>query len=268
MKVASRRIAEGHFDERIRSEGEDELSQMAGSFNRMAEQLEQIENMRRRLIGDVAHELRTPLTAIKGSAEGLIDGVLPATVETFQQIHAESERLSRLVDDLQELSRVESGAIQLDVHPVDLTAAIQTVGGRMRHLFNEKRIALTLNLPGVPTLVSADEDRLIQVLTNLMGNALRYTPEGGKVTVTAAAEKAHALISIRDTGIGIPQDQVARIFERFYRVDKSRARPGGGSGIGLTIAMHLVEAHGGRIWAESPGENKGSAFLFTLPLAG
>jgi signal transduction histidine kinase len=267
MMNASQRIAEGHYDERVQSHGTDELSQLAGSFNQMAEQLEQVENMRRRLIGDVAHELRTPLTAIKGSAEGLMDGVLPASAETYQQIHAESERLNRLVDDLQELSRVESRSTQLDVHPVDSTALIKTVTKRLQYQFDEKRVTLTSSLPLEPIHFLADEDRIIQVLTNLIGNALQYTPEQGTVTVSIERDKNEARISVRDTGFGIPAEHLTHIFDRFYRVDKSRSRARGGSGIGLTIAKHLVEAHGGKIWAESAGENKGSVFVFTLPLA-
>jgi histidine kinase len=267
MTNASGRIAEGHYDERVELKGNDELTQLAQSFNQMAEQLEQVESMRRRLIGDVAHELRTPLTAIKGSAEGLMDGVLPASAETYQQIHAESERLNRLVDDLQELSRVESRSIQLDVHPVDSTALIKTVIKRLQYQFDEKRVTLASSLPLEPIQILADEDRAIQVLTNLIGNALQYTPEHGSVTVSIERDKNEARISVRDTGFGIPAEHLAHIFDRFYRVDKSRSRAHGGSGIGLTIAKHLVEAHGGKIWAESAGENKGSVFVFTLPLA-
>ena len=266
MKNASQRIAEGHYDERVEISGEDELHQLAGSFNKMAEQLEQVETMRRRLIGDVAHELRTPLTAIKGSAEALMDGVLPASAETYSQIHAEAERLSRLVDDLQELSRVESSATQLNIRAADSTALVQTVSKRLRHQFDEKQVTLTLSLPHDPILVLADEDRIIQVLTNLIGNALQYTPSNGAVTVSVERDKNEARISVRDTGFGIPAEHLKHIFDRFYRVDKSRSRIHGGSGIGLTIARHLVEAHGGKIWAESAGENKGSVFAFTLPL--
>ena len=266
MTGASQRIAEGHYDERVELHGNDELNQLAGSFNQMAEQLEQVETMRRRLIGDVAHELRTPLTAIKGSAEALMDGVLPASAETYLQIHAEAERLSRLVDDLQELSRVESRATQLNIHPADLTSLIQTVSKRLQYQFDEKQVTLTPNLPHDPILVLADDDRTIQVLTNLIGNALQYTPPNGTVTVSIERDKNEARISVRDTGFGIPADHLKHIFDRFYRVDKSRSRAHGGSGIGLTIAKHLVEAHGGRIWAESEGENKGSVFMFTLPL--
>jgi signal transduction histidine kinase len=267
MTNASGRIAEGHYDERVELRGNDELSQLAKSFNQMAEQLEQVESMRRQLIGDVAHELRTPLTAIKGSVEALMDGILPASDETYLQIHSEAERLSHLVDDLQELSRVESRAMQLDIHPADMTALIQTVTKRLQHQFDEKRVTLTLSLHhDDPVMILADGDRVIQVLTNLLGNALQYTPENGTVSVSIERDK-EARISVRDTGFGIPAEYLTHIFDRFYRVDKSRSRAHGGSGIGLTIARHLVEAHGGKIWAESAGENRGSVFIFTLPLA-
>jgi len=267
MRNASQRIAEGHYDERVELRGKDELNQLAGSFNQMAEQLEQVETMRRRLIGDVAHELRTPLTAIKGFAEALTDGVLPASAETYLQIHTEADRLSRLADDLQELSRVESRAMQLKIHPADSSALIQTVLKRLQYQFDEKQVTLTPHLPHDPIFVLADEDRIIQILTNLIGNALQYTPSSGTVTISIARDKNDARVSVRDTGFGIPPNQLNHIFDRFYRVDKSRSRAHGGSGIGLTIAKHLIEAHGGKIWAESAGENKGSVFLFTLPLA-
>ena len=266
MTNASQRISEGHYNERVESQGTDELSQLALSFNQMAEQLEQVENLRRQLIGDVAHELRTPLTAIKGSAEGLMDGVLPAADETYQQIHAEAERLSRLVNDLQELSRVQSKAIHLDIRPVDSARLIQTVTRRMQFQFDEKRVRLNSSLPIEPIIVLADEDRALQVLTNLFGNALQYTPENGTVNISVEKDKGMACFLIRDSGIGIPPEHLAHIFDRFYRVDKSRSRLRGGSGIGLTIAKHLVEAQGGKIWAESEGENTGSLFVFTLPL--
>jgi histidine kinase len=268
MTAASQRIAEGHYEERVQIRGADELGQLAGRFNQMAEKLEQVESMRRRLIGDVTHELRTPLTAIKGSAEGLLDGILPATDETYGQIHAEAERLSRLVDDLQELSRVEAHAYQLDFRDVDASALIRTVVKRMQFQFDERRIALTTNLPAQPLYIHVDEDRIVQVLTNLVGNSLNYTPADGQVTISVESSGKEARFSIRDTGVGIPPEHLPHIFDRFYRVDKSRSRAHGGSGIGLTIARHLVEAHGGKIWVESEGEGKGSTFVFTVPLAG
>jgi histidine kinase len=266
MSLATQRIAEGRYDERVQVVGEDELAQLALRFNQMAEKLNQVETMRRRLIGDVSHELRTPLTAIKGSMEGLIDGILPANDETFQQIHAEADRLNRLVDDLQELSRVEARAYPLDIRPVDVASLVQTVTKRLAPSFESKRISLDLELtPDLPHIL-ADEDRAIQILINLTGNALQYTPDDGKITISAKRLNSELQISIRDTGIGIPPEHLSHIFDRFYRVDKSRSRQsGGGSGIGLTITRALVEAHGGRIWAESPNE-QGSAFNFTLPI--
>ncbi len=267
MTQASERIAEGRYDERVQVHQSDELGQLARSFNQMAERLEQVETMRRQLIGDVAHELRTPLTAIKGSAEGLMDGVLPASDETYQQIHKEAERLNHLVDDLQELSRVESRAIALDIRPVDSALVIGTVVKRLQNQFDAKRVSLSVDLPPEPVFFLADEGRAVQVLTNLVGNALRHTPENGVVSISAAREKNEVKISVRDTGEGIEAGHLPRIFDRFYRADKSRSRARGGSGIGLTIAKHLVEAMGGKIAAQSEGKNKGSVFTFTLPAA-
>jgi histidine kinase len=265
MQSASRRIAAGHYDERVAARGGDELGQLAESFNLMAAELEQVEAMRLRLLGDVAHELRTPLTAIQGSAEALMDGVLPASNETYQQIHQEAVRLARLVDDLQELSRVEAGAYQLDLRPLDFQSVVGTVVKRMGAAFADRRVSLTPSLPASLPLLLADEDRLVQVLTNLVGNALQYTPEGGGVTICAQAQGAEVQMAVQDTGIGIPPEHLPRIFDRFYRVDKSRSRQRGGSGVGLTIAKYLVEAHGGCIWAESAGEGQGSTFVFTIP---
>ena len=268
MSQATQRIADGRYDERVQVNGRDELAQLAARFNQMAEKLDQVESMRRRLIGDVSHELRTPLTAIKGSMEGLMDGVLPATDETYQQIHAEADRLNRLVDDLQELSRVEARAYQLDIRTLDVFTLAQTVTKRLAPHSESKRISLDLELaPNLPHIL-ADEDRAVQVLTNLAGNALQYTPEGGRVTISAKQINSEIQIAVRDTGIGIPPEQLTHIFDRFYRVDKSRSRQaGGGSGIGLTIARALIEAQGGRIWAESAGHGEGSTFTFTLPIA-
>jgi histidine kinase len=263
---ASQRIAAGRYDERVQVQGSDELAGLALHFNQMAQKLEEVESMRRRLIGDVSHELRTPLAAIKGSMEGLMDGVLPASPETYQQIYAEADRLNRLVDDLQELSRVESGAYQLDIKPVDLASVLRTVTKRLAPQFDSKRISLDLKLAADLPPILADEDRAVQILTNLMGNALQYTPEGGKVSISASRRDGEVQIAVQDAGIGIPSEHLPHVFDRFYRVDQSRSRRlGGGSGIGLTIARALVEAQGGRIRVESEGEGKGSTFSFTLP---
>jgi histidine kinase len=272
MKAASQHIAEGNYVERVliqpsKSIDEyDELEQLAISFNQMAEKLEKTENMRRELIGDVAHELRTPLTTIKGSMEGLIDGVLEPKVETFQQMYQEADRLQRLVNDLQELSRVEAGFYELERKPRSIPALIQATRERIGRQFEEKEIRLEVDLPPNLSMVAVDEHRIGQVLLNLVGNALQYTPPGGGVTIGALEQDGWITVSIHDSGIGISPEHLPHLFSRFYRVDKSRARASGGSGIGLTIAKHIIEAHGGRIWAESPGHNQGSTFTFTLPV--
>jgi histidine kinase len=265
---ASRDIADGQYSKRVVARSSDELGELAHSFNQMAEKLEQVEAMRRQLVGDVSHELRTPLSAIKGSMEGLIDGVLPATPETYQQIRQEANRLARLVDDLQELSRVEAGAYSLQRHPISVAKLIQAVLKRLAPQALTKNIVIHQEIPdGLPSVL-VDADRITQVLVNLVGNALQYTPAGGDVTLSAERKAKEILISVTDTGIGIPSEHLPHLFTRFYRVDKSRSRQaGGGSGIGLTIARHIIEAHAGRIWAESAGTGKGSTFKFTLPVA-
>lgn len=268
MMSASQRISDGRYDERVSVNGSDELAQLAERFNRMAERLDQTESMRRQLIGDVSHELRTPLTAIGGYMEGLIDGVLPATDETYDQVRMEARRLSRLVDDLQELSRVESGSYRLDIRPVQMSQLVATISKRLAPQYADKQVKLQINVPKNLPEVLADEDRITQVITNLLANALTYTQSGGEVIITSQVPTGHELmVTIADTGIGISPENASHIFDRFYRVDKSRSRShGGGSGIGLTIAKAIVEAHQGRIWVESEGDERGSRFSFTLPI--
>ncbi|MBI1881198.1 MAG: HAMP domain-containing protein [Chloroflexi bacterium] len=267
MMEASQRIAAGRYQERVDVAGEDELGQLAHSFNQMAATLEQTEALRRDLIANVAHELRTPLASIKGYMEGMLDGVLPAEPDTYHQIYHEADRLQRLVNDLQELSRVEAGAFELVRRPLAVEELIRQIAARLRPQFEEKEVNLTLNIPTDLPPVQADEDRFNQVLLNLAGNALQYTSTGGAVTIAAQTQNQDLLVTVSDTGLGITAKHLPHLFNRFYRVDKSRSRAGGGSGIGLTIAKHLVEAHGGHIWAESEGEGRGSTFSFSLPLS-
>jgi signal transduction histidine kinase len=256
MTKASQRIAAGDYHQRVQVPGQDELGALAWAFNRMAETLERTEQRRMELIGDVAHELRTPLSSIKGIMEGLVDGVLTAEPATFLLVQREVARLQRLVHDLEELSRA--------VAPADL---VRAAADRLWPQFEGKSVILHVDLPADLPQIEADPGRIIQVLLNLLGNALQYTPSNGQVTVRAWRDGGEVIIIVQDTGIGISAEHLPHIFERFYRVDKSRSRPGGGSGIGLTIAKHLVEAHGGRIWATSPGHGQGSTVSFTLPIA-
>lgn len=273
MMVASQRIADGRYDERVgvpastEPDELDELSRLALSFNRMAARLEQTEARRLDLIGNVAHELRTPLASIKGYMEGLIDGVLPVEAATFQQVHHEADRLQRLVSDLQELSRVEAGAFGLNLRPTLVSRLVEAVTARLGRQFEEKGVILGTDIPAGLPAVRADEDRIGQVLLNLVGNALQYTPAGGQVSLSARRQGEWVRFVVKDTGMGISPEHLPHLFERFYRVDKSRSRAGGGSGIGLTIARYLVEAHGGRIEAASTGPGEGSTFGFTVPLA-
>jgi signal transduction histidine kinase len=267
MTRASQHIAEGHYDERLTVYEKDELGELMGSFNRMAGALAETETMRQQLIADVSHELKTPLASIQGYMEGLQDGVIASTPETFQLIYHEANRLQRLVHDLQELSRAEAAPLQLDLKPHPAWSIIDSVVSFLQPQFDEKGVALSLEAPDEPVNVRADFDRTRQVIINLLGNALQYTPENGRVTVHWTRNHTAVHFSVRDTGVGLAPPDVERVFQRFYRVDKSRSRASGGSGIGLTIARQLIEAQGGKIWAESQGVGQGSTFHFTLPLA-
>jgi len=267
MIAGSQRIADGDYHQRVPMASQDELGALAQSFNQMAEALEQTDRRRLELIGDVAHELRTPLSSIRGTMEGLVDGVLPPDPATFLGIQHEVARLQRLVHDLEELSRAEAGQIPLHRRALSVIEMVSPAVERLRPQFEDKQVALAVEAPPDLPTAWADPGRITQVLLNLLGNALQYTPPGGQVTVRAWQENQALLIAVQDSGIGLDPQHLAHIFERFYRVDKSRSRAGGGSGIGLTISRHLVEAHGGRLWVASPGAGQGSTFTFSLPLA-
>lgn len=266
MMAASRALSEGQYHLRIPVAGEDELGALAQTFNRMAESLENTEQRRLALLGDVAHELRTPLSNIRGTMEGLVDEIIPADSETFLEVQAEVSRLQRLVQDLEELSRAEAGLIKLEHQALDLGELIQRAVQRLQPQYDDQQVHLTTAIdPRLPA-IEADPDRLTQVLLNLLGNALQYTPPGGSVQAAARQVQGRVVVEIIDTGIGLSRADLDSIFERFFRVDKSRSRAGGGSGIGLTIARHLIEAHGGSISAQSPGLGQGSTFRFSLPI--
>jgi len=266
---ASQEIAKGNYSQRVQvtTDNKDELSQLGHSFNRMAAQLEQTENMRRQLIGDISHELRTPLTAIKGSMEGLIDGVLASDETTYMHIYREADRLQRLVEDLQELSRVEGGAFRINKEDIKIDELLHDALAPLINTFNKKGIQVSIHSQKSLPSVSVNHDRILQVVQNLLGNALQFTPENGIIEISAKKVDAFVQISLKDNGTGIEANHLPHIFERFYRADRSRSRQnGGGSGIGLTIAQSLVEAHGGKIWADSKGKGHGSTFTFTLPI--
>jgi len=275
MIATSRGIAAGHYHDRIDVSDDYEIGDLATSLNSMAATLEHTEQQRQELIGNVAHELRTPLTTIKGYMEGLIDGIVPADDATFALIGEEADRLSRLVHDLQDLSRIEESGVALHIRPALVGDIIGGTVQKMRPQCEAKGVTLTAaEAPGTPRVL-ADHDRIQQVLLNLVDNALHYTPAGGSIRVeagvgpreTGAGDEPPVRIVVVDTGVGIPPEHLPHVFTRFYRVDKSRSRRAGGAGIGLTIARRLTEAHGGTLTAESePGH--GSRFTITLPSAG
>jgi signal transduction histidine kinase len=270
MLTATQRIGSGHYAERVVvpvANTGDELGQLAASFNDMAGALEQTERRRVELVGDVAHELRTPITTLTGYLEGLLDGVVESSPATWAKLHTESLRLRRLVDDLQELSRAEARQIPLHITPTSPESILSAAQERVAPQFAEKGLDLHIASARDLPAVSADTDRAVQVLTNLLTNALRYTPAPGRVEVGVTREGNMLAFRVRDTGVGIAPEYLSRVFERFYRIEKSRTRALGGSGIGLTIAKALIEAMHGAIRVESAGLDQGSAFTFTLPIA-
>ncbi len=265
VRDATRRLANGHYDERVDEPGELELAELADDVNRLAVELETTERRRARLISEVAHEMRTPLTTIDGYVEGILDGVFEPTEEVLVAVGAETSRLQRLASDLAELSRSEEGATTLHLRVVDLDALAATTAERLRPQFEEKDVNLSVG-SGPPIPVDVDPDRIAEVLTNLLGNALTYTPPGGRVDVQPRREHDRAAVAVTDTGIGLSPEDVEVVFDRFYRV-RGPERPQGGSGIGLTIARGLARAHHGDVTATSTGLGAGSVFTLVLPLA-
>ena len=267
LASASRRLADGHYAERVPVPSNDELGDLARSFNAMADALEATERRRRELIGDVAHELRTPIATLEGYLEGLLDGVVEPGAPTWARLHGEAGRLRRLVDDLQELSRAEARQIPLVLLPTDPVEIARVAVDRLSASFAEKGLELRSDVPARLPRVKADLDRAIQVLSNLLSNALRYTPVPGHVELSVKPVGGAVEFSVCDSGVGIAAEDLSHLFERFYRVDKSRSRALGGSGIGLTIAKALAEGMGGQIRAASAGPGQGSTFTFALPIA-
>lgn len=267
LSHVSRRLAQGFYRERTSVQADDEIAQLAQSVNQLADALDQTERRRLALLADVTHELRTPLATIGGYMEGLVDGVVAANPATFNLILRETRRLQRLIEDLELLSRVEAGQLPVVARAIDLRPVLEAQIAQFEPLFSSNQVNLCLDAPEQLPQVWADPDRVAQVLINILANAYRYTPAGGSVTVQAHADDHEVRVAVIDTGIGIDAEHLPHLFERFYRVDKSRARNSGGSGIGLAIARHLIYTQGGEIWAESDGIGKGSRFIFTLPLA-
>ena len=260
---STRRLAEGAYDQRIEPPAEPELAALANDVNALAGALHSTEQRRIRLISEVAHELRTPLSTIEGYIEGLLDGVFQPTEEIYAASGREVRRLKRLADDLSELSRAEEGTQPLTLESVDLVSLANLVAGNLETQARAKGIDLTVAGPSTPIILDIDRDRITQVLTNIVGNALTYTDPGGRITVAIRTRASSAIVEVADTGRGLTADQLSAVFERFYRANHTGP---GGSGIGLTIALAITRRHGGDITAASPGPGEGSTFTVTLPL--
>ena len=263
IAAAARRVARGEYTARVQRSGPEEVASLADSFNQMAETLEEQERLRRDFIVNAAHELSTPLTNLQGYLEALRDGVIAPSTQQFQSLHEEVDRLVRLSQSLNTLAQDSSLGSARTLEKIDLVPPLCAAVALARTTFEGKAIRVQLHLPErLPARAVPDE--LSQVLANLLQNASRYTPEGGTVTVAAEARRNDVLVSVSNTGDGIPDLDLPHIFERFYRVEKSRDRAHGGAGIGLAIVKQLVEATGGRVGAESHAGV--TRFWFSLPI--
>ena len=266
LGYAARRLGGGDLTQRVATSGPTELVDLAGSFNTMAGSLQNAEEQRRNLVADVAHELRTPLSNIQGYLEAVKDGLLEANQETIDTIYQQAAHLSQLVEDLRVLAQVEGGSLGLSLVPDSLPDVLTRSVEAFRAKAEAKGVQLSIQTPDSLPLVTMDRTRISQVTGNLLENAIRHTPSGGRVDVRLdEASTASATVTVSDSGEGIPAHELTNLFERFHRVDPSRARTTGGAGLGLTIAKQLVEAHGGTIHAES-SLGQGSRFVFQLPM--
>ena len=270
LRTATRRMAAGDYTVKVPVPTETELASLAHDVNELGEHLATTEQRRTQLLGEVTHELRTPITVIRGQTEGLIDGVVPPSPEVFAAIADEASRLQRMVDDLTLLSRADEGTLEIEVADLDLSAVAVAAAERLRPQFDFADVSLVVEADAGSLPIRGDRDRLTQVLSNLLGNALGHTPSTGVVTLRTGRDHSVAFVDVVDTGPGIPSDDLERIFERFYRRPESgeaTQRPiRAGRGIGLTIARGLARAQGGDVVASSLGPGRGATFRLTIPL--
>jgi signal transduction histidine kinase len=265
MQRITAKFAAGEMTARMPTSDIPELNRFADSFNRMAFALEDVEQRRRDLVSDLTHELRTPLTIVEGYLEGLTDGSIDATPAIYQRLSGETQRLKRLVNDLQELSKAEAGYLPIDAKKFDLRSLLQKLVDRFSDQLIESEKSLKLELANDLPRAYGDPERTEQILINLIGNALHYT-EVGSVVISGEVIQGILWVSVKDTGIGISEEDLPHVFERFWRSDRSRNRKSGGTGIGLAISKRLVEMQQGKIHVESV-VNQGSTFSFSIPIA-
>lgn len=266
LTAATKVVSGGSVAHQVPVRSRDELGQLASSFNRMSADLVRSLQLRRQMTADIAHELRTPISVILGHAEAVHDGVLPASAETFEIVREEAARLEHLVEDLRTLSMADAGELKLHLQPTPAASLILDAQKVYAHRAAQQQISLQLTAPETLPQIEVDDQRIQEVFANIIENALRYTPTGGKITISAATADHSVEFRITDSGHGVAPSELALIFERFHRVENSRSREDGGSGLGLAIAKSIVERHQGTIWAESqPGA--GLTIAVRLPIS-
>jgi signal transduction histidine kinase len=261
---AAHRLGKGELGVRVQVRGSQEIRELAETFNKMAAELQHAETLRTNLMADVSHELRTPLTVLEGNLRAALDRVVPLDEAEIASLYNQTRHLTRLVNDLRELSLAESGQLPLEKMPTNLKTLVAETIQALEPLAVERGVTLLDEVPQLPE-VTVDPFRIRQVLFNLLSNALRHTPEGGKITLNGETGSGMVALSVQDNGEGLEPEQFSAVFDRFYRTDKSRSRETGGTGLGLAIVKAIVEAHGGQIKAHSAGKGKGSLFRVVLP---
>lgn len=266
LTKATHTMTDSNLGQQVPVRSRDEIGELAQAFNKMSSDLARSFNLRKQMTADIAHELRTPLSLILGHAEGVKDGVLEPNRENFEIIREEAERLEHLVNDLRTLSLADAGELSVDFQPVNVNNFMSDIHAHYISLFNQKRLTLNLALAPVMLTANLDPNRFAQVINNILDNALRHTPEGGRVELKTQLTENRIQLSVKDSGEGVSSEDAAHLFDRFYRVDESRNRNDGGSGLGLAIAKSIVEMHGGKIWAESEKGN-GLKVVIELPMA-
>lgn len=264
MADVTRRLAAGDYSARVAVGSKDEVGELGVAFNRMADSLERVERLRKTMVSNIAHELRTPLTNVRGYLEGMADEVVPPSKETFGLVESEILRLVRLVEDLQQLTKAEAAQAYLRREAVNLPALVAEVLQFSAHHFESRGISVETAFEAGTEQVQGDRDRLAQVLRNLTDNAWQYTPEGGSLRISGKCGPEGLRLTFANSGGGMSETDLAVIFERFYRAEKSRSRESGGAGIGLSIVKELIEAHGGTVGAASDARE--TRVWFTLPL--
>lgn len=266
LAAAARDIGQGDLSRRVSETGSQEIRDVAHAFNDMAHDLENAEALRQNLLTDVAHELRTPLTVVQGNLRAILDDIYPLEKEEVARIYDQTRLLTRLIDDLRTLAQAEARRLALNLVDVEVASLVKDTAVAFKPIATSSQIELRIELLGALPTITADRDRLAQCVQNLVINAIQHTPPGGTVTVQAEKTRGELQIRVCDTGHGIAPEHLDHVFDRFYRTDAARSRENGGTGLGLAIVRALVEAHGGRVSASSPGTNQGSTFVMHFAL--